>query len=435
MEVRRDLELIDGRFKYYQEAEGELRELIYDYKICNGCGICVYACPVNAIELGPVHDIALGLDMPPVIIDHLKCAYCGICYSFCPYNAYEFRINGKKVEKSELPLSPVKYTYKYENCRECTLCYKVCPTNAIKRKVFVTRRDFEIRNEGVEGKVTIDREKCNLCGICAEFCEVFKMVEKEPTPVDVMPYSDILIDESSCDYCKLCEKVCPENAIKVEGKLIDVEMPEKIAEISIDLETCSHCGYCEEVCPYDAARTIKPIEGRLYTHEARFFRCDPVGCSACIKVCKHNRVWYVSKEEGRVRFNEKFCVYCGACENACPYDLIAVERTNYFTKEKVTDEPWRTAWESAVERIIRKERIREPLKLLSEEVEEVVEEEEIVISPFQLPEEAKKVFEAAKTVLGMPRYRRALEGGRLDVFLRGVERALGENKGEKEQKA
>ncbi len=435
MEVVRDLEMLEDKFRYFQQAKGELRELIYDYKRCNGCGICVYACPVNAIELGPVHDIAVGLDMPPVIIDHLKCAYCGICYSFCPFNAFEFYVNGEKVDKSSLPLSPVAYTYKYENCRECTLCYKACPTGAITREVFITRQQIEERNEGVEGKVEIDREKCNLCGICAEFCEVFKMVEKEPEPTDVMPYSDILIDETKCDYCKLCEEICPEEAIRVEGRRISYKLPEKIAEISIDQDLCSHCGYCEEVCPYDAAKTIKPMDGKLSTFEARMFRCDPVGCAACIKVCKHNRVWYVAKDEGRVYFNEKFCVYCGACENACPYDLISVERYNYFTKEKIIDEPWRTAWEEAVERIVAKERVKEPLKLVMEEEEAVVEEEEVEVRRRELPEGAIAALQAAIQTLKSPRYRRALEGGNLEVFLRGVARALGEDKGEKKQEA
>ncbi len=383
---------------------------------------------MNAIELGPVHEIAKGMEMPPVIIDHLKCAYCGICYSFCPYNAFEFYIDGKHVEKSTLPLSPVRYTYKYENCKECTLCYKVCPTKAISREKLVVRSSIPEKNEGLKGSLKIDKNKCNLCGICAEFCEVFRMVEKEILPTDLMPYSDILIDESKCDYCKLCEEICPEKAITVEGRRIPYKLPEKIAKITIDQNVCSNCGYCEEICPYDAAKTIKPIEGKLSLFEARMARCDPVGCGACLKICRFNRVWYVSEDRKRVYFNEKFCIYCGACENACPYDLILVERKNYFTKETIYDAPWRNAWEDAVDRILKKERVKQPERIsIVEAVQTAVEEVAQIGEKAQI--NGVENLEKIETLLRKVRYRKALETGDLDVFMRGVKSALGKDKG------
>lgn len=429
VEVERDIDFAgETKFKYIQRAGDEVRELIYDYKVCNGCGICVYACPVNAIELGPVHDIAIGLEMPPVTIDHTKCAYCGICYAMCPFNAYEFYINGELVKKETLPLSPVRFTeIDYEKCVDCTLCYKACFENAIRRDVKITRQEIPEKNEGVEGKVVIDREKCNLCGICAEFCTVFKMVEKDPEPTDPMPYEDILLDESQCDYCKLCEDVCPEKAIAVEGsKRIDFKI-EKLAEVSVNNERCTNCAYCEAVCPYDAIKTTKPMEGELFLYEPRMYRCDPVGCGACIKICNHNRVWYVSEDRGRVYFNAEHCIYCGACENACPYDLIGVIRVNYYTKENVSWEPWVESWHKALSRVIEKKRAEEPeRKIVKEERTSEVVEEEIV--PKKVDDSVKNEIESklkvVEAVLKKPYFRRVIEKGNVDAFIEGLKKEM-----------
>ena len=170
------------------------------------------------------------------------------------------------------------------------------------------------------------------------------------------------------------------------------------------------------------------MEGKLELFEARMARCDPVGCAACIIICKHNKVWYVSKDKGRVHFNEKFCIYCGACENACPYDLIKVTRYSYFTKEVATDEPWREAWEEAVERIVDKRKVEEPFKFFIEEAEIEVEEEEEVVLPLDSSKLAELEGKISKieSILKKPRSRRALESGEVEVFMRGVKRAFGE---------
>ncbi len=425
--IERDVDIAsETKFRFVQRVKDEIRELVYDYKVCNGCGICVYACPVNAIELGPIHDIAVGLEMPPVTVDHVKCAYCGICFSLCPFNAFEFYINGEKVEKSYFPISPGGFTeIDYEKCTLCTLCYKVCPTGAISREVRVRREEIAEKNEGIEGKVVVDREKCNLCGICAEFCDVFRMVEKDPEPTDQMPYEDLLLNEEGCDYCKLCEEVCPEKAIEVEGKRIEYKI-ERVADVSVDNTNCSNCKYCEIVCPYDAIRTVKSIDGEIFTYEPRMYRCDPVGCGACIKICKHNKAWYVVEGKSRVDFNEDHCIFCGACENSCPYDLIGVKRRVYYTKENLSNEPWIEAWHSALQRVLDKKRAEEPeRKLFREELREIVEEEELLVNERD-PEKVRLLEERIgyiEKILKRAYFRKVIEKGNIEAFINGIRKA------------
>ena len=61
---------------------------------CTGCGICVVACPVNALELHTLDPVTTEKDK----IYHVKdgrsidldaknelCAGCGVCVAACPY--------------------------------------------------------------------------------------------------------------------------------------------------------------------------------------------------------------------------------------------------------------------------------------------------------------------------------------------------------------
>ena len=50
---------------------------------CNGCSLCVKACPANAITFQGKKQ--------PVIIDHDKCTKCGACFDVCRLNAVEVK--------------------------------------------------------------------------------------------------------------------------------------------------------------------------------------------------------------------------------------------------------------------------------------------------------------------------------------------------------
>ncbi|MDD3135357.1 MAG: 4Fe-4S binding protein [Methanoregula sp.] len=72
---------------------------------CTGCGNCVVACPVNALELhtlDPVtkEKIYTVIDGRSVSLDIRAelCAGCGVCVEACPYRV--IRLSGK----GELPL-------------------------------------------------------------------------------------------------------------------------------------------------------------------------------------------------------------------------------------------------------------------------------------------------------------------------------------------
>jgi len=71
-----DAHITDGRCPA-KECRG-----LFNYEIdpvaCKACGICLKACPVDAIS---------GEKKVPHVIDQEKCTLCGACLSKCPFDA------------------------------------------------------------------------------------------------------------------------------------------------------------------------------------------------------------------------------------------------------------------------------------------------------------------------------------------------------------
>jgi 4Fe-4S ferredoxin len=276
-----------------------------------------------------------------------------------------------------------------EKCLPCLLCEPVCPTGAIKVSFNKTREDYGPLRPGINGKIAVDSEKCNLCGRCARFCKAFLLLDRDEKerakdPRILQPYEQLLVDEELCDYCGLCVPLCPEEAIKVEGEPLDVpgvtEVEKEFAgKIEIDQELCIGCGRCALVCPYEAMDIKKPFVGEIKLVEKNLVRCDPLGCQACFNVCPA-KCWYVD-ERGKAAPAKDQCIFCGACEKACPVSAIAVERSDVRHTE-IKETPWAEEWKQAISAIKTGERLRP-------DVSGAVSPPEIDRQPMLAPEKPK----------------------------------------------
>lgn len=149
---------------------------------------------------------------------------------------------------TKYPYEPAHYyertrghiTIEIEKCILCGLCSRACPSDAIK----VDRK---------ASTWTISRFDCVQCGYCVDKCpkkclniipgypepmpekslEVHnKPIEKEKT----FPY----MDDSKCVYCTMCARKCPQSALEVNRK-------EKIWKL--DKAKCVGCEVCISACP------------------------------------------------------------------------------------------------------------------------------------------------------------------------------------------
>lgn len=82
----------------YPEVKQKLNESfrgkhLYNADKCKGCGLCLNACPANAITLEKGVDIDGKLFVKSFVIDYSKCIFCGNCTYYCKTNAIEMSNN------------------------------------------------------------------------------------------------------------------------------------------------------------------------------------------------------------------------------------------------------------------------------------------------------------------------------------------------------
>ncbi len=411
MTISKEMDIQGSHFLYMQLSDRSLRTLDYDYKRCIGCGLCVDICPTHALETGPLKEIATGLDAPPVMLDLEKCTFCSMCVNFCPVNALSMEYAGDFPEEDLYPRYS-SFIKMNENCLPCSLCAAACPEEAIEVEyTFPKKEELTPFKEGAQGEIEVDTDKCNLCGVCAAFCDAFILLEADPSPDAMMPFEQLLVDEDQCDYCMLCQDLCPEDAIKVRGERSG-EAPQLTGNINVNEDKCTLCGWCRAICPYDAVDLKKPFEGEISLIGKNVDRCDPLGCHACFNVCP-SHLWYVPESGAKIAMKEDLCTYCGACVNVCPDDVMTVSRSK-VNHTDIPESPWACEWKDAIDCLTTNERKHPDLsRVIEVETEPRRKHPDVEFPPVddKLMEKVAGRMEQARSLLNNPSSRRKLERG------------------------
>lgn len=165
-----------------------------------------------------------------------------------------------------------------------------------------------------------------------------------------MVATDIRVDEDKCVHCGICKRICPVDAIMQVCRICpygeyEIKTPEITGTSYIDPELCVNCGWCQEICPVDAATVTKPFEGELIIDQDT---CQ--ACETCVMVCPCNVLSFPKPEKPgekttKLHKDERFCIYCGACERSCPVTAITVKR-NRINTTPIRSKAWKNAFDS-----------------------------------------------------------------------------------------
>jgi 4Fe-4S ferredoxin len=176
---------------------------------------------------------------------------------------------------------------------------------------------LERRMLGEHNLLILKRDLCNGCGVCATLCPKDAVTIKPAVTENgrLVHFPKVDIDANTCIMCGLCSVFCPLGALEawVNGEKMAIfvkndALPQLVKTIEVSQERCKpDCGLkCQESCPREAITVIAQREN------------DQVKKIISVKV------------------DTELCVYCKACDYACPYGAISV---NKFFEGSLTVEP------------------------------------------------------------------------------------------------
>ncbi len=201
-------------------------------------------CPVDAIELGPIPEIAQNIldeSNPKLLIDHEKCCYCMLCAIVCPTDAFHENIEPEgHINLDEFPSIGKFYKIDFQKCEEdlnneiCQLCLKVRERNHVEEFYKIQKecptKCFQV-DSPIEGEVIIKKNmlhKCDPlgCKACVNICPVESWFIPESAE-EIAKFGKIACNEDACFYCGACENSCPDDLIIVDRKDIEIIDPKK----------------------------------------------------------------------------------------------------------------------------------------------------------------------------------------------------------------
>jgi 4Fe-4S ferredoxin len=236
----------------------------------------------------------------------------------------------------------------HDRCCGCKTCETICPHEAIT----VSAAELLDWRVAVRARVDVDPARCSFCGECIVMCPTHALSmtingapelpavkgEAFPTLIRTMR-----VEQGPCLATTDVSYVdnCPAGAISADIQRDGAGRVVAVSNVAVDTSLCFNCTRCMEEGPTGAFTVTKPFRGRTCLKVAL---CPP-GCQACADVCPTNAITY---DGSQVALDERFCLYCGACEHVCPVEgALGIQRSGFLHT------PIRSgAWFEALEKLV-----------------------------------------------------------------------------------
>jgi formate hydrogenlyase subunit 6/NADH:ubiquinone oxidoreductase subunit I len=238
-----------------------------------------------------------------------------------------------------------------DRCIGCNICAEACPQQAIDLLSPVIKDGRLLKSRTAD----FDRHKCTFCGVCVVLCpssaiEIETNGKKSIGVVESKVFPTLLreirVDVSKCGIeCNcVCQDSCPTEAIEVVLKGNEKAESIVIEQVDVNRDLCVFCGECESACPKGAIKVTRPFSGFVKLNAA----ACPENCQICVDACP-TRIIKLGVD-GNLSVDERFCIYCSACEAVCPEKIISVTRTGVLHSD-ISSGAWITALEKLTSRV------------------------------------------------------------------------------------